>query len=376
MTRDRAKLLASRVTEQGAYVKLTRRADGRFRVRWRDPSRREGESTHRVRRDADAAFDEVWGRINQGLVGRRPEGTFGELGDQVMVHDHQHWASHGPRAWHDLEALWVNKIKGVVGEVPTNKFTQSNIESVFDMLRREGYSQSTFSKVRKILRHICNQGVADGVWPEHKNPMWNLAASVTKADIGGPSDGRIILDKMPTEDEVNALIAAGWEIDERIGFIFQIAARGGLRFSEITALTPNDFELSDDGTATVYVRKSKTRAGTRWVPLGSETVKAIKQMLDGTDPGDLIIRTANDRPMSRSQAQRKITDARGLSGYPSHRGGVHYLRHFFAWSMLSAGAPIVDVSRVLGHASAAVTLSIYADAEAQTAATSVARYVK
>ena len=80
--------------------------------------------------------------------------------------------------------------------------------------------------------------------------------------------------------------------------------------------------------------------------------------------------------MIRSQAQRMITDARGLSGYPSHRGGVHYLRHFFAWSMLSAGAPIVDVSRVLGHASPAVTLSIYADAEAQTAATSVARYVK
>ena len=375
MTRDRAKLLASQVTEGGAYVKLTRRADGRFRVRWRDPSRREGESTHRVRRDADAAFDEVWGRINQGLVGRSPEGTFGELGDRVMVHDHQHWASHGPRAWHDLEALWVNKIKDVVDKVPTNEFTQNNIKSVFDMLRREGYSQSTFSKVRKILRHICNQGVTDGVWSERKNPMWNLAASVTKADVGGPSDGRIILDKMPTEDEVNALIAAGWEIDDRIGFIFQIAARGGLRFSEITALTPNDFVLSEDGTALVQVSKSKTKAGERWVPLGSETVEAIKEMLDGTDPDDLIIRTANDRPMIRSQAQRMITDARGLSGYPSHRGGVHYL-HFFAWSMLSAGAPIVDVSRVLGHASPAVTLSIYADAEALTAAASVARYVK
>ena len=376
MTRDRAKLLASQVTEGGAYVKLTRRADGRFRVRWRDPSRREGESTHRDRRDADAAFDEVWGRINQGLVGRSPEGTFGELGDRVMVHDHQHWASHGPRAWHDLEALWVNKIKDVVDKVPTNEFTQNNIKSVFDMLRREGYSQSTFSKVRKILRHICNQGVTDGVWSERKNPMWDLAASVTKAEVGGPSDGRIILDKMPTEDEVNALITAGWEIDERIGFIFQIAARGGLRFGEITALTPNDFELSEDGTTLVQVSKAKTKAGERWVPLGSETVEAIKEMLDRTDPDDLIIRTANDRPMSRSQAQRKITDARGLSGYPSHRGGVHYLRHFFAWSMLSAGAPIVDVSRVLGHASPAVTLSIYADAEALTAAASVARYVK
>ena len=376
MTRDRAKLLASQVTEGGAYVKLTRRADGRFRVRWRDPSRREGESTHRDRRDADAAFDEVWGRINQGLVGRSPEGTFGELGDRVMVHDHQHWASHGPRAWHDLEALWVNKIKGVVDKVPTNEFTQNNIKSVFDMLRREGYSQSTFSKVRKILRHICNQGVTDGVWSERKNPMWDLAASVTKAEVGGPSDGRMILDKMPTEDEVDALIAAGWEVDERIGFIFQIAARGGLRFSEITALTPNDFELSEDGTTLVQVSKAKTKAGERWVPLGSETVEAIKEMLDRTDPDDLIIRTANGRPMIRSQAQRKITDARGLSGYPSHRGGVHYLRHFFAWSMLSAGAPIVDVSRVLGHASPAVTMSIYADAEALTAATSVAPYVK
>jgi len=46
------------------------------------------------------------------------------------------------------------------------------------------------------------------------------------------------------------------------------------------------------------------------------------------------------------------------AGVPAIR--FHDLRHTHASLLLAAGVPVLDVSRRIGHASAAVTLTVYA----------------
>lgn len=357
----------------GPRVVGTIRSDGRFRVRWYDAERREGESTFRVRAEAEAEMIEVWARICAGHSGRHPAGTFGALGDLVMQHGNPHWANHGDRAWHDLERLWLNKVSPVIGKKQASRVTQADIASVFTTLQLAGYKQATFSKVRKILNRICAEGVSQGVWPDHRNPMRNLPASITKSRHGGEDDAEFELSKTPTPAEVDRLLAAAWGDDQRVAFAMTMAARCGLRWSEATALKPEAF-IWTSGKARLFIAKAKTRAGVRWVPIGPETVAIIKPLVDATPPGQYICRTKFGRPLARSNAQAAIVAARILSGYPEARGSVHYLRHFYAWSKLSEGAPDVDLSKVLGHSSPQVTRSIYAHAESVTAADRMSQY--
>lgn len=371
--RKTATVLASQSSGTGVHCKLTQRKDGRFRVRWTDSAKRTGESTHKTREDADAAMSDVWARISAGFSGVHPAGSFGALGDEAMRRDHRHWANYGDRAWNDLDRLWKNRIAPMIAHKNAARVTVVDIEDVFAELGRLGYKQSTFSKARKILKHITDVGVSEGVWPEIRNPMKGLNRKTVRSANGGSDDIRFELDKTPTPDEVDALLAAAWKVDERIGFAMTIAARCGLRWSEVTNLKPEDFDFTK-GKERLFVSKSKTRAGIRWVPIGPDTVKAVKPTVNKTKTGKFIVVTKFGNQLARANAQYLIDAARIMSNYPEHRGSFHYLRHFYGWSMLSAGAPIVDVSRVMGHASTAVTLSTYADAENLSAADSVARF--
>lgn len=55
------------------------------------------------------------------------------------------------------------------------------------------------------------------------------------------------------------------------------------------------------------------------------------------------------------KALNRVLDAAGL-----HRRGPHQMRHSFASLLLQDGAPIIYVSRQLGHKDASITLRVYA----------------
>jgi integrase len=72
-------------------------------------------------------------------------------------------------------------------------------------------------------------------------------------------------------------------------------------------------------------------------------------------------------PLGRPPHPETVTSAFralvGRSGLGSLR--LHDLRHTAATLALSAGVPVVDVSEMLGHSSAAVTLNVYAHVVAE-----------
>lgn len=369
--RKTSPILASR-SNGAATIKLTERSDSRFRVRWVDSAQRSGESTHRSREDAEAAFEQTWERISAGFSGAHATGSFGALGEAAMARDHLKWQNYSWRAWNDLNQLFVNHITPKLGHLSATQVTKKHIEELFTDLQRNGYRQATFSKVRKVLGHIATEGVRKGIWTTSTSPMFELERSVSKALAGGGSV-EFELEKTPTPDEVESFVDAAFEVDERFGFICAIAAYCGLRYSEAASLKPEDFDWDSN---MLFVRGTKTKAALRRVPIGATVLEKVKSLVDETTPGAYITATINGNPYPRAHATKKERVARRVSGMPDHRGSLHYLRHFYAWQLLSKGAPLPSVSKVLGHASPATTLSIYAHAESVTAARDIANFVE
>lgn len=154
---------------------------------------------------------------------------------------------------------------------------------------------------------------------------------------------------IPTAAEVRTLIAAA---HDRARLPLMLAAYGGLRRSEICALTLDDF--SDLGVsvskAVVYddemnaVQKTtKTYAGTRFVPLPSEVIaEARNYKYFGMPPA--TVSTWFDRTLEK-------TDLPHFS--------IHKLRHFFASELHAQGIPDKYIAEVGGWETVEVLHQIY-----------------
>jgi integrase len=88
-------------------------------------------------------------------------------------------------------------------------------------------------------------------------------------------------------------------------------------------------------------------------------VVKLSEHIRGRGPGDLVFTTATGARLRNSNFHDQCWDeavARcGLSGLR-----VHDLRHTAASLAVAAGANVKAVQRMLGHASAAMTLDVYA----------------
>jgi integrase len=113
----------------------------------------------------------------------------------------------------------------------------------------------------------------------------------------------------------------------------------------------------------------KTRNSRRTLTLPALAVKALKahrksQLAERLRAGaewnnaaDLVFTRADGRPVSPSHVRDVLTALLTAAGLPRIR--YHALRHTAATLLLLDGAPLFDVSRVLGHANTATTSGIY-----------------
>ncbi len=167
--------------------------------------------------------------------------------------------------------------------------------------------------------------------------------------------------KIPYEDELNAFLES---IKETKLYIYvMLACYGGLRRSEVIALTWNDIDF-DNKLITInkarvrdeygqYVNKStpKTIKSTRKVGIVDELYFALKKQREGGNATDLIL-------LSKPDSLKNSYDwARAKYNFPYN---YHALRHYFTSYLLLMGAPIKDVSEILGHSTIQTTQRVYA----------------
>ena len=154
---------------------------------------------------------------------------------------------------------------------------------------------------------------------------------------------------IPTTEDINKLLEVA---DERIRVPILLASNGGLRRSEICALTPADF--TDLGVninkAVVYdknkkaiVKTTKTIAGTRFVPLPQNVIKECLQW-----------KHFGCKPTTLSNWFYRCRDKTDVPKFSFHK-----LRHYFASELHAKGIPDQYIAEIGGWETIAILQSIY-----------------
>jgi integrase len=213
----------------------------------------------------------------------------------------------------------------------------------------------------------------------HSNPMTQIVTPVVPQR---PND-RL----QPREDV--ALLSEPQTAEERV--IVWLLRWTGLRVSEAVQLRVGDVELAS-GREAVHVRRSKTYAGTRVIPVVPELVAELESWLaylatTGRGGADTpLLATSRCTPMKTTYIWRVVKRVAARAGvrvtpctcgsstaYRHNRGcpqttsgenvsavSPHTLRRTFATDLLNRGVRLEVVSKLLGHSSVAITQKAYA----------------
>lgn len=172
--------------------------------------------------------------------------------------------------------------------------------------------------------------------------------------------------KVFSPEQLAAVLAM---VPERHRLLFELLAGTGLRISEAIGLQRLHFQL-DDGPPEVCVRRAlvkgrivppKSRHGHRDVRLSPSVAaraEAHLAMQSVQDPTALVFINeaggAIDPDNLRHRVLKPLVEEAGAPW-----AGFHTFRHIFASLHLSRGTNLLQLSRALGHHSAAFTLSRY-----------------
>jgi integrase len=153
------------------------------------------------------------------------------------------------------------------------------------------------------------------------------------------------------------------------GLIVRVLAYTGLRWGELAALRVCRVDLARrrlvvaesvaevNGRAVFGTPKSHQR---RAVPIPRFLVEPMSLHIAGRDRDELVFTSPGGEVLRNNNFRRRVFDRAaesvGLAGRTPHE-----LRHTAASLAVAEGANVKAVQRMLGHASAAMTLDVYAD---------------
>jgi integrase len=272
--------------------------------------------------------------------------TFGEIADEWWEEAEPRLSTQSIRTYKPalrraIEAFGPDNIKEI---------TPRDVARYFRLLAAQNYANKTLSNQRIVINRIFDYAITEG------DIMYNPCASL----------------KMPDGADAERRSAASASDEEKIKttdnpWLFpRIAIYSGLRKGEILALQWRDIDFDADlinVTKSVahdgdkpYIKKPKTKAGTRLVPLLAPLKEKLLP-LKGS-PTDYIISDSGKTPLTKRRFETLYTHYKNDTGITAT---AHQLRHSFATVAIENGVDIKSVSEILGHKQISTTLDIYTD---------------
>jgi len=254
-------------------------------------------------------------------------------------------------------SAWAQHIEPMFGRVEIASITEAQVATWVGGLVAGGLSTSTANRYLSTLRSLLAFAVADG--RIHRN-----AAAVVKLPSGGRArrEGQFL-----TPEELGAFARA---CKGRYAELVMVLGLCGLRWGELAGLKVGDrvavpgaglrlqrTVLASSSDGSLYLDSLKGRRS-RTVPLPPAVVPIVDRWSAGKNLDDWLFNSPEGGPLSESNWKRSIrwTDACKATGRQLR---PHDLRHTAASIWLGAGADPKVVQRVLGHASAAMTMDLY-----------------
>lgn len=233
------------------------------------------------------------------------------------------------------------------------------------------FSAATIGLAHTCLRRCLQVLVDDGVLS--RNPC---APAPPPPDVDGfeaqpltLTDARRVLDALPDEPYgplLALLVWTGLRVGEALGLRWSDVdlERGLLHVQQQVQTLAVDERTTDDWWYFGPIKSGKARR----VPLSSPALAALEQQrergkqLRAAAPRwrelGLVFATADGTPIKHAVVTRVWMRLRAQLKLPRTR--LHDLRHTTASLALDGGAQLIEVSRLLGHSSTAITDRIYA----------------
>ena len=293
----------------------------------------------------------------EALLKMRAEITSGVLPSDMTFAD---WAEHWVGTKSDVSQKTLGQYKrnlataaGFFGKKQLDKIQGHDLETMLKAIREEGRSSTSarqvFTNVTGCLRAAYKRGLM-------------------VRDISEQVDAPRAMKRKPvmlSREDWHTLITASRNSNR--GLIVEFVLKTGMRITEALSIT---WEQVDSDEAKVTVGESKTDAGTgrnipldqtllgRLTALRAEHYALQMQYRDWNPTGLVFCTNAGNFNSYQNLQNRLLTPLLKEAGL--HHLTWHHLRHNAGSYLLSENAPITTVSKILGHANPAITMSIYA----------------
>lgn len=253
----------------------------------------------------------------------------------------------------DKKAAWENHVKPIFGHMSVGSIRTSDIEIWVAGIKR---SPTVVRRAHGVLASILDLAVKDRLI--HTNPARGVTLPRQRKHRH----------RYLTHAEVQEVLP---HVPERYRLLIELLAYTGLRWGEATALTVGDV----DGSVLHIVKSVSHSGGTRVggtksgrnrrVVMPSFIATQVEAAIAGRASGDLLFPSPTGafiRSPSRSGGSRQNQWwARALDDAGVEYLRPHDLRHTAASLAVQSGAHVKVVQRMLGHASATLTLDVYSD---------------
>ena len=336
---------------------VTKRPSGRFLGRYRDASGKERTKTFTRRGDAIQWAQEQERKVRKGdwsdpSLARVTVAEWAEVWRSTLVVK--------PSTRRTYEGRLTNQVLPRWGDVRLEHVTRADVRGWVAQMSNDGQSPSSIRASVGVLSRMLDQAIEDG----------RLTRNAAKPLTGS---NRNFLPKLPKDKTRTYLTPAQLEAladaAGSYGSLIRLLGYAGLRWGEAAALRVQDVDVLH---RRVSVRRSVTEVSgrlefglpkthaTRVVPITSALAQELEELMHGRatsaplflSPGGEWLRLTNFK-------RRTFVPAVDAANIP--RVTPHGLRHTAASIAVSAGANVKVVQKMLGHASAAMTLDVYAD---------------
>ena len=289
--------------------------------------------------------------------------TVGQLYEQFVAERSPIWK---PSQAHTVDSRWRTHISPVFGDIPVSKITRAMLQDWVSGLA-ERRSASLTCTTANILSGVLDLAVQD--------------RRITR----NPMDG-VTLPRRPRKKAVRTYLTApqlmrladeclhGRRLGVQRRALVLLLGFCGLRWGEMCALRVGDVDYC---RGRVEVRSNLVRVGTGWVegspkngevrsvPMPQVVAEAMRVVTEGRDPEERVFAGPDGEP-PRPQSVTGARSNRTWYASALRRAGVpmvspHELRHTAASIAVHAGANVKALQRMLGHATASMTLDVYAD---------------
>ena len=348
---------------------LRQRSKGSWEIRYDGPSDRPGrrkflsETVRGTRRDAESVLRERLSAVEKGSYVPKHGETVAEflktwLADYCAIGTTQ-------RTQFGYEGYINRYMIPTIGNVPLQKLTSRQIQSIYSEMTKKGLSANTIRQAHAILNEALSHARTWGLLSH------NPAEAITRP--------RVVRNELEMWDLSTIRRFLSLADASRFPYPYRFAVLTGLRRSELVGLQWNQVDIPH-GTLRVsralhritghglVEASTKTKRSRRSLELGSEALAVLQnvrllQVEQKAIAGDFwqdtgyVFAQEDGTPIPGDKLTWGFSQIVKKNGLPHMT--FHGLRHAYATLALTGGVSLKVVSESLGHSSIAITADIY-----------------